>query len=192
MLSAIPPSLSRRAGEVGAYADRENPMSSSITAPGPTGTLPALAWWRLWKTILSRDTLRRKSANTSIIHLLARAAPIAKAERRESGIVADRCRLPSVTANTVPKPLLVMPVLRPSLTGSVVISNGQRGRPICLHFASSISALVGTLKIAFRLEALGLVPEPRVEARVGVGRIHVRVSLVRHAELREGRAAVEG
>jgi hypothetical protein len=26
------------------YADRENPMSSSITAPGPTGTLPGFGW----------------------------------------------------------------------------------------------------------------------------------------------------
>ncbi len=36
--------------------------------------------------------------------------------------------------------------LRPSLTGSVVMSNGQRGSPICLQCASSISALVGTLR----------------------------------------------
>jgi hypothetical protein len=49
------------------YTDLENPMSSSTTAPGPTGTLPGLGWLRFRKTILSRQTLRRKSENTSMV-----------------------------------------------------------------------------------------------------------------------------
>ena len=48
-------------------ADLKNPMSSSITAVGPTGTFAGLGRLRLRNTILSRLTLRRKSANTSIV-----------------------------------------------------------------------------------------------------------------------------
>ena len=37
------PAIAKGAGFGAArYADLENPMSSSITAPGPTGTLPGL------------------------------------------------------------------------------------------------------------------------------------------------------
>jgi hypothetical protein len=50
-----------------AQADLEKPMSSSITADGPTGTLAGLGRLRFRKTILSRLTLRRKSQNTSIV-----------------------------------------------------------------------------------------------------------------------------
>ncbi len=45
-------------------ADRVNPRSSSITAVGPIGTWPALSRLSLRKTILSRQTLRRKSSKT--------------------------------------------------------------------------------------------------------------------------------
>ena len=45
-------------------ADLVNPRSSSITAVGPIGTWPALARLSLRKTILSRQTLRRKSSKT--------------------------------------------------------------------------------------------------------------------------------
>ena len=38
------PRAERALVELSAYADRENPMSSSITAPGPTGTLPGFGW----------------------------------------------------------------------------------------------------------------------------------------------------
>ena len=127
-------------------------------------------------------------------HLLAGAAPIAEAERgAEASIVADRSfGFPSDTANTVPKPLLVMLVLRPSLTGSVVMSNGQRGSPISLAFRIIDFGAGRHVQVACRVEALGLLPQPRVEARLGMGRIHVRVPLVGHAELGERRAAVEG
>lgn len=47
--------------------DLEKPMSSSITAEGPTGTFAGLGRLRFLKTILSRLILRRKSQNTSIV-----------------------------------------------------------------------------------------------------------------------------
>jgi hypothetical protein len=77
--------------------------------------------------------------------LLAGAAPIAEAEWCEAGMVADRQRLAVDDAEyTVPNALLAMAALRPSLTFSVVRSNGDLGKPICLLFASSTWALVGT------------------------------------------------
>ena len=41
----VHPAIANGAGFGAArYADLENPMSSSITAPGPTGTLPGFGW----------------------------------------------------------------------------------------------------------------------------------------------------
>ena len=46
------------------YPDLLNPRSSSITAFGPIGTRPGFARPSLRNTILSRQTLRRKSSKT--------------------------------------------------------------------------------------------------------------------------------
>ena len=48
-------------------------MLSSITSPGPTGTRPGLGRSSFRKTILSRQTLRRKSSNTWIVNWLQHA-----------------------------------------------------------------------------------------------------------------------
>jgi hypothetical protein len=61
-----------------------------ITAFGPIGTRSGFARLSLRNTILSRQTLRRKSSKTWIVTWLARAAAVAKAERSKAGIVANR------------------------------------------------------------------------------------------------------
>jgi hypothetical protein len=50
-----------------AHAGLAKPILSSITAFGPIGIRPGVARLSLRKTILSRQTLRRKSSNTWIV-----------------------------------------------------------------------------------------------------------------------------
>ena len=79
-------------------------------------------------------------------HLLAGAAPIAEAERREACIVADRCGLSVRYREYSAEAAVGDAGLAPIANGKRRNIEGQRGSPICLHFASSTSALVGTLK----------------------------------------------
>jgi hypothetical protein len=67
--TCVPEGQRDAAGRFGhlAQVDLEKPMSSSITAEGPTGTFAGLGRLRFRKTILSRLTMRRKSQNTSIV-----------------------------------------------------------------------------------------------------------------------------
>jgi hypothetical protein len=68
-------------------------MSSSITAPGPTGTLPGLGWLRFAEDDLVAPHLAEEIPEHVDRQLLAGAAPIAEAEWREPGVIADRIGL---------------------------------------------------------------------------------------------------
>jgi hypothetical protein len=123
-------------------ADLVNPRSSSITAVGPIGTWPALAKLSLRKTIFSPNLAEELFEDLNR-QLLAWTPPVSEAEWCEAGTIANRKGLPvNNTPKTVPKPLLVMFAMRPSLTSKFVISNGHRARPICRHLSSIIWALV--------------------------------------------------
>ena len=124
--------------------------------------------------------------------LLAGAAPVAEAERRKSRIVAERRRL-SVGHREHGAEAAVGDV------GLAPVADRERGdieraaRQADLLAFRLVDLGAGRhAEIALGVETLGLVPQPGVEARVGVGRVHVGVPLVRHAELGERGAAIEG
>ena len=191
-LPAIAPSLRGRAGRAGAYADRENPMSSSITAPGPTGTLPGFRLVEIVEDDLVARHFAEKIREHVDRHLLAGAAPIAEAERREAGVVADRRRLPVRHREHGAEAAVGDAGLAPVADGKRCDVERATRQTDLLAFRLVDIGAGRHAEIAFRVEPVRLVPQPRVEARLGVGRVHVGMPLVRHAELGEGRAAVEG
>ena len=120
-------------------------MSSSMTAFGPIGNFPRNGKVELHELNLVLPHLAQEIFEHLARELFPRTAPIAEAERGEPCVVGDRQGLAVSDAEDGAEAAVGQARLPAVGDIEVVMSKGQRAKPICLHLASSIWSLVGTV-----------------------------------------------